>query len=55
MSLVPDDPIILEHTGDAYLKNNNRHKALEFYRRSLKLKKEDTAGIEKKIRELSEE
>ena len=55
VSLVPDDPIILEHTGDAYLKNNNRHKALEFYRRSLKLKKEDTADIEKKIRELSEE
>ena len=55
VSLVPDDPIILEHTGDAYLKNNNRHKALEFYRRSLKAKKQNTADLEKKIRELSEE
>lgn len=55
VSLVPDDPIILEHTGDAYLKTNNRPKAIEFYRRSLKLQKGDTAGIEKKIRELSAE
>jgi tetratricopeptide (TPR) repeat protein len=55
VSLVPDDPTILEHIGDAYLKNEGREKALEYYRQSLKVKKNDTMAIEKKIRDLTEE
>lgn len=57
VALVPDDPIILEHLGDAYQKVDDKTKALEFYNRSLlKLqeKKKDKAHLEEKIRELTE-
>ncbi|RUA01965.1 MAG: hypothetical protein DSY89_03730 [Deltaproteobacteria bacterium] len=53
--LIPDDPTILEHIGDAYLKTEGRRKALEYYRRSLKVKKDDTGAIEKKIQDLTGE
>ena len=49
VSLVPDDPTILEHLGDVYLEISNKKKALEFYQRSLKKKEKDTADLEKKI------
>lgn len=54
VQLVPDDPTILEHLGDVYLKLNQAQKALDLYQRSLSLKKEDTNGIESKIRSLLE-
>jgi predicted negative regulator of RcsB-dependent stress response len=53
--LVPDDPIILEHLGDAYLKISDKENALEYYKRSLQQKKEDKEDLEKKIRALTEE
>ncbi|MBL0712634.1 MAG: tetratricopeptide repeat protein, partial [Desulfosarcina sp.] len=37
-----NDPIINEHVGDAYLKLNNKAKALEYYRKSLSLRTEDS-------------
>ena len=52
--LSANEPVILEHIGDAYLKLNNKEKALEFYKRSLKhhgLEK-DITNIEKKINDL---
>jgi len=52
-NIIPDDPIILEHLGDAFRAQNNREKALEAYRRSLLNKNKDKTGVEKKIRELS--
>jgi len=55
VSIVPDDPLILEHLGDAYLMTNNKKKALETYKNSLMKKKKDTAGLEKKILELTKE
>ena len=51
---MPDDPIILEHVGDAYLKLDQKDKALEFYRRALLKKNEDKEPLEEKIRSLSE-
>ena len=56
VTLVPDDPIILEHLGDAYQKVNDRAKALEFYNRSLMELQEgekDKTHLEEKIRELT--
>ncbi len=53
VSLVPDDPIILEHLGDAFRAQNNPEKALEAYRRSLLNNNKDKAILEKKIRDLS--
>jgi len=58
VTLVPEDPIILEHLGDAYQKVNNRTKALEFYNRSLlelEDRKKEKALLEEKIRELTED
>ncbi|WDN89974.1 hypothetical protein BuS5_02944 [Desulfosarcina sp. BuS5] len=52
VNIVPDDPVIMEHLGDAYLKTNKKKKALEIYRNSLKLKKKDTKTLLKKIKKL---
>ncbi|MBW1899201.1 MAG: tetratricopeptide repeat protein, partial [Deltaproteobacteria bacterium] len=52
ISLVPDDPIILEHLGDVYMKMNNQEKALEFYKRALSGKKKDMEALMKKIKDL---
>lgn len=52
VNLVPDDPIILEHLGDVYLELDDKNKALELYERSMKHKKNDKSGIEKKIQDL---
>jgi len=51
--LVPDDPIILEHMGDAYFKISHKDKALQFYKRSLSKKKKNKEHLEKKIQELT--
>ncbi len=45
---VPDDPVIAEHVGDAYLKLGDRVQATEFLQKSLKL---DTKGERKQILE----
>jgi predicted TPR repeat methyltransferase len=54
VELVPEDPVIMEHLGDAYLKTNDKKKALQAYERSLKLGHKDRAAIEEKIRQLKE-
>ncbi|NNL78433.1 MAG: hypothetical protein HKO68_19050, partial [Desulfobacterales bacterium] len=51
--LVPDDPIMLEHMGDAYQKLNDKKNALKYYQKSLKLKEKDTKALEDKIRQLT--
>jgi predicted negative regulator of RcsB-dependent stress response len=52
IELVPDDPIMLEHLGDAYLKLDDKPNALKFYQRSLKVKSKDTEALKEKIRQL---
>ena len=52
IELVPDDPIMLEHLGDAYLKLDDKPNALKFYQKSLKIKKKDTEALQEKIRQL---
>jgi len=52
-AIVVDDPVILEHLGDAYLKLNDREKALESYNRALKFKKEERIILINKIKEIS--
>jgi tetratricopeptide (TPR) repeat protein len=52
-SLVPDDPVILEHLGDAYRQLGQGARALEVYRKALeKAKEEDRNRIDEKIRAL---
>jgi predicted negative regulator of RcsB-dependent stress response len=60
--MVPEDPVILEHVGDAYLKLNDKPNALKYYQKSMskreKEKDKDTEKIKdkeelkKKIRQL---
>ena len=54
VELVPEDPVILEHLGDAYLKANDQKNALKAYERSLKLGHKDRAAIEDKIKQIKE-
>jgi Tfp pilus assembly protein PilF len=50
--LAPEDPVIAEHLGDVYLKNQQGDKAIELYERSLQLdpKKTEVAEKLKKLR-----
>ena len=54
-ALAPDDPIIYEHLGDAYLKNNDSAKAREAYAKSLALHEEEDkkAVVRRKLEALS--
>jgi Flp pilus assembly protein TadD len=54
VELVPEDPVIMEHLGDAYLKVNDKKNALQSYERSLQLGHKDRAAIEAKIKQLKE-
>ncbi len=54
VKLIPDDPVILEHLGDIYLKMNQPGKALEYYQRSLSVRKTDNSGLKKKIQSLKQ-
>jgi Flp pilus assembly protein TadD len=54
VELVPEDPVILEHLGDAYLKANEKENALKAFERSLKLGHKDRAAIEGKIKQIKE-
>jgi tetratricopeptide (TPR) repeat protein len=53
VQMVPDDPIMLEHLGDAYLKLDDKTNALKYYKKSLKKKDKDKVELEKKIRTIS--
>ena len=53
VQMVPDDPIMLEHLGDAYLKLDDKTNALKYYKKSLKHKEKDKEEIKKKIRAIS--
>ena len=53
--LVPDDPTILEHLGDVYLKINDKKKARETYQKSLINAKNGNEDLGRKIRELIDE
>ena len=50
--LAPDDAIILEHVGDTYQKLGDRARALEYYRKSLSIRKKDKDAILMKIETL---
>jgi tetratricopeptide (TPR) repeat protein len=39
--LVPDDPTIMEHVGDAYLKLNDKVNALKYYQKALSKKDQE--------------
>jgi len=53
--LAPDDPTILEHLGDAYMKANNPKKGLQYYKKSLEKKGEDTKALEEKIQSVEKQ
>jgi tetratricopeptide (TPR) repeat protein len=53
VSLIPDDPVILEHLGDVYNQMNSKVKALNYYRQSLKKKTSGREVLEEKIRALT--
>ena len=46
VTIVPDDPMIIEHLGDVYLKSGKKDKAIAQYERVLKIDPE-----QKKIKE----
>lgn len=54
LKLAGDDPVILEHLGDVYLKINNRLLAVESYKKALNLnmREKDKIRIKKKYEEL---
>lgn len=58
VSLVPDDPTMLEHLGDAHLQLGNKSDALKFYKMSLDKKGEKEKSketLEKKINDLKDQ
>lgn len=52
--LVPDDPTIMEHVGDAYLKLNDKVNALKYYQKALSKKDQEKEELQKKIKQLKE-
>ncbi|MCG8471628.1 MAG: tetratricopeptide repeat protein [Desulfobacterales bacterium] len=53
-SILPDDPVILEHLGDALVKNNLTQEALDSYKRSIEQGHENIPAIEEKIRRIEQ-
>ena len=45
----PEDPVVLEHLGDAYAKLKDTAKAMECWQRALELEPDDKAELDKKI------
>jgi predicted negative regulator of RcsB-dependent stress response len=52
--LVPDDPTIMEHVGDAYLKLNDKVNALKYYQKALPKKDQEKVELQKKIKQLKD-
>lgn len=50
-SLLPEDPTVLEHLGDASAKSGQKKEAIEAYKRALQLNP-TSSGLQKKIEEL---
>jgi len=55
VELIPDDPVVLEHSGDIYIQMNDPAKALEYYERALQKKDKDKNGLQEKIDSLNQE
>jgi len=51
-ALLPDDPVVMEHLGDALVQNSLNEEALDYYKESLKLGHEDAPAIHEKIRSI---
>jgi tetratricopeptide (TPR) repeat protein len=49
--LLPDDPTVLEHLGDASFKLGQKHETIEVYKRALQLNPANS-GLQKKIEDL---
>jgi len=49
---VPNDPTILEHLGDVYLKKRMYAKSLEMYEKALTFNHPDETKIKEKIEEV---
>ncbi|MBW1649941.1 MAG: tetratricopeptide repeat protein [Deltaproteobacteria bacterium] len=49
---VKDDPIILEHLGDAYAKKNRIKAAIQYYQESMELSKKNNTELKKKMKRL---
>jgi cytochrome c-type biogenesis protein CcmH/NrfG len=52
--LAPEDPVIAEHLGDAYAKQNLTAKAIQMYERALQLDPKKTE-VQEKIKKLKQE
>jgi len=50
--LTPDDPIIMEHVGDAHAKLNDAENAVKYYRISLEKGNTDPDAVQRKIEAL---
>jgi len=58
VALIPDDPTMLEHLGDAHFKLNNKTDALKFYKMSLEKisqNEKNKKTLEKKIQDLKDQ
>ncbi len=51
---VKDDPIILEHLGDAYAKEKRIKAAIQYYKEAIKLSEEKNKELEDKIKRLED-
>jgi tetratricopeptide (TPR) repeat protein len=51
---VNDDPIILEHLGDAYVKDKRLKAAIQYYKEAIKLSEEKNIDLEDKIKRLED-
>jgi Tfp pilus assembly protein PilF len=54
LELLPDDPNIIEHLGDVYLKIGQNKNAAEYYRKAVKIDPNNSA-LKKKLDKLMSE
>ena len=55
VQLIPDDPTILEHLGDLYLRMEKPERARETYRQALELEGETVEQIRQKLQDLDDQ